>query len=74
MSYWLKVVAARSSLLSNYEVLKLLREHDVVHNVHARTALVKKEDTGAKPQSANTPVTYSQNVRTIEFEVIIQEL
>jgi len=73
MSYWLKVVAARSSLLSNYEVLKLLREHDVVHNVHARTALVKKEDAGAKPQSADAPVNYSQNVRTIEFEVIIQE-
>jgi hypothetical protein len=67
VSYWFKVVAAHNSLLSNYEVLKHLKEHNVVH------ALVKKEDTDVKLHSASATVTYNQNVRTIEFEVIVQQ-
>lgn len=65
----MKVVKPRSALLSNYEVLKLLKEYDAAQTVQARAALVKKEDTDEKRVSVDAAHTLSQNVRTVQFEV-----
>jgi len=64
-------------LLSNYEVLQLLRELEADHIARTRTAqrLKKEEDDAAAatghlpPPSADPPLTVSENLRTIEVEV-----
>lgn len=65
-----QVVNPRSALLSNYEVLKLLKDRDTAQTVHARAALVKKEDTDEKPPLTDVASLVGQNVRTVQFEVI----
>lgn len=62
-------MSAQSALLSNYEVLSLLREHDARQSVNARAALVKQEDVDDKNAPLNSVTSISQNVRTVQFEV-----
>ena len=72
LSHWhtfCQVVSSRSALLSNYEVLKLLREHEAARAVHARAALVKKEDSEEKYTLTDAASLIGQNVRTVQFEV-----
>ncbi|KAF8267635.1 RNA polymerase Rpb4-domain-containing protein [Lactarius quietus] len=65
-------------LLSNYEVLQLLRELEADHIARTRTAqrLKKEEDDAAAatgnppPPSPDPPLTISENLRTIEVEAI----
>jgi RNA polymerase Rpb4 len=67
----------RAALLSNYEVLELLRELEADHIARTRTAqrLKKEEDdaaaaTGQPPPPSSDPLlTVSENLRTIEVEV-----
>ena len=64
-------------MLSNYEVLQLLRELEADHIARTRTAqrLKKEEEDVAAatghlpPPSADPPLTVSENLRTIEVEV-----
>lgn len=60
----------RSALLSNYEVLTLLRELESDYLARAKTAVrIKKEEEAAGvPLSEVTPE-ISENLRTIEVEV-----
>jgi len=65
-------------LLSNYEVLQLLKELEADHIARTRTAqrLKKEEDDAAAatghppPLNPDPPVTVSENLRTIEVEAI----
>ncbi|KAG0704859.1 HRDC-like protein [Suillus ampliporus] len=67
-----KVVNARSALLSNFEVLNLLRELDAEHIARTKTAIrVKKEDEAAGKNSHGTQTEeISENLRTVELEAI----
>ncbi|KAG1822690.1 RNA polymerase Rpb4-domain-containing protein [Suillus subaureus] len=66
------VVNARSALLSNFEVLNLLRELDAEHIARTKTAIrVKKEGeaTGKNLHDTQTEE-ISENLRTVELEAI----
>ena len=77
LSYPAQVLNHRAALLSNYEVLQLLRELEADHIARTRTAqrLKKEEDDAAAatghppPPSPASPHTVSENLRTIEVEV-----
>lgn len=67
-----QVVNPRSALLSNFEVLTLLRELESDHLAKTRTALrIKKEEEAAGSPNKNHVVKEEvlQNLRTIEIEV-----
>lgn len=71
-----KVVNPRAALLSNYEVLTLLRELESDHLASTRTALrIKKEEeasAGGVARSSGSHALFgeaSENLRTIEVEV-----
>ncbi|KIY52427.1 hypothetical protein FISHEDRAFT_63798 [Fistulina hepatica ATCC 64428] len=71
----MEVVNARSVLLSNYEVLSLLKELDSDFIAKSKTAQrIKKEDPATRPLIAGgkdpTVVEISENLRTIEVEAI----
>ncbi|KAF7799435.1 hypothetical protein EIP86_010670 [Pleurotus ostreatoroseus] len=70
----MEVVNQRSALLSNFEVLTLLRELESDHLAKTRTALrIKKEEeaAGTSPSRANAPQEeVLENLRTIEVEAI----
>lgn len=66
----IKVVNPRAALLSNYEVLAMLKERDHEQKVHARAALVKKEDIDDKLPPVDMTSIVSQNVRTVQYEVL----
>ncbi|KAI0258820.1 HRDC-like protein [Gloeopeniophorella convolvens] len=74
----MEVLNARASLLSNYEVLDLLRELESDHIARSRTAQrLKKEEgdaaaaTGHTPQNNPEPqFSVSENLRTVEVEAI----
>lgn len=62
-----QVVNPRAALLSNYEVLQLLRELEADHIARTRIAQrLKKEEEDA---AAATGHPVSENLRTIEVEV-----
>lgn len=63
-------MSARAALLSNFEVLSLLRELENDHIEQTRAARAKKEED-PKAQSAGgaTGIEVSENLRTIEVEV-----
>ena len=68
----MQVVNARSALLSNFEVLTLLRELESDHLAQAKTALrVKKEDEEAGRPLSNyiSSDQVCENLRTVEVEV-----
>jgi len=67
-----QVVNARSALLSNFEVLNLLRELDAEHIARTKTAIrVKKEEEAAGKNSHDTQTEeISENLRTVELEAI----
>ena len=76
----IQVVSARSALLSNYEVLTLLKELESDQLARQKTALrIKKEEEervalegkDAAPSQASLliPEEVSENLRTVEFEV-----
>jgi hypothetical protein len=72
-----QVVNARSALLSNFEVLTLLRELEGDHLVQAKTAIrIKKEDEDAgRPASNYTSAEQvCENLRTVEVEVFYLHL
>jgi uncharacterized protein YggE len=59
-------------LLSNFEVLTLLKELDAEHQAQAKTAVrVKKEDEEAGRPLSNyiSSEQVSENLRTVEIEV-----
>lgn len=64
-----QVLNPRAALLSNYEVLHLLKQLEADHIARTRTAqrLKKEEDDAAG--HPNHPLTISENLRTIEVEV-----
>ncbi|KAG6842662.1 hypothetical protein H0H93_003924, partial [Arthromyces matolae] len=70
------VVNARAALLSNYEVLTLLRDLESDHLARTKTAVrVKKEEeaAGITPRPAGTDTIFgeaSENLRTVEIEAI----
>ncbi|KAI0250404.1 HRDC-like protein [Lactifluus subvellereus] len=74
----MEVLNTRAALLSNYEVLQLLRELEADHIARTRTAqrLKKEEEDAAAatgqppPPSPDPPLTVSENLRTIEVEAI----
>ena len=76
-SHLAQVLNQSAALLSNYEVLQLLRELEADHIARTRTAqrLKKEEEDVAAatghlpPPSADPPLTVSENLRTIEVEV-----
>jgi hypothetical protein len=66
------VVNTRAALLSNYEVLTLLRELENDHLSRAKTAVKVKKEEEASGALNYTPSTFgeaSQNLRTVEIEV-----
>lgn len=69
----MEVINQRSALLSNFEVLTLLRELESDHLARTRTALrVKKEEEAAGLASSKShapPDQVLENLRTIEVEV-----
>ena len=67
----LQVVNQRSALLSNYEVLTLLKDLESDHLAKTRTALrIKKEEEAAGlPRSHAPQEEVLENLRTIEVEV-----
>lgn len=71
----LQVLNASSALLSNYEVLTLLRELDSDHIARTKTAIrIKKEEDSAGHTTGRggyDPTTddVSENLRTVEVEV-----
>ncbi|KAH9480382.1 DNA-directed RNA polymerase III subunit RPC9 [Psilocybe cubensis] len=75
----MEVLNPRSALLSNHEVLTLLRELESDHLVRTKAALrVKKEEEAAAANGGTLPVNMggnphleaSENLRTIEVEAI----
>lgn len=76
LSPGLKVVNARAALLSNYEVLTLLRELESDHLARTKAAIrIKKEEEAAQIQSStqiipgnNPQLEVSENLRTMEVE------
>ena len=67
-----QVLNQRSALLSNYEVLTLLRELESDHLARTKTALrIKKEEeaAGNAPKHPTQPDEVSENLRTVEVEV-----
>lgn len=72
-NHLVQVVNQRSALLSNFEVLTLLRELESDHLAKARTALkIKKEEEAAgatSTRSHTAPEEVLENLRTIEVEV-----
>jgi len=72
-----QILNSRAALLSNYEVLQLLKELEADHIARTRTAhrLKKEEEDNAAatghpaPPSPDPPLTVSENLRTIEVEV-----
>ena len=67
-----QVLNQRAALLSNYEVLTLLRELESDYLARTKTALrIKKEEEAAgNPPKHNTqPDEISENLRTVEVEV-----
>ena len=77
LSSFRQIVNPNAALLSNYEVLQLLKELEADHIARTRTAqrLKKEEDdaaaaTGHPPlHSPDPPLSVSENLRTIEVEV-----
>jgi hypothetical protein len=71
---WYQVVSSRNALLSNCEVLQLLREREAEQNIHAHAAMVKKEgdDADNSKQHYDMITLVSQNVRTVQFEVCLE--
>ena len=70
----IQVVNARSALLSNFEVLTLLKELESDQLARTKTALrIKKEEEQSGPNdvkvSHQTMEEVSENLRTVEFEV-----
>jgi hypothetical protein len=64
-----QVVNPRAALLSNFEVLALLRELESEHIQRTKTALrIKKEEDSAGPSTA-APEDLCENLRTVEVEV-----
>ncbi|KAI9509994.1 HRDC-like protein [Russula earlei] len=73
----MQVLNPRAALLSNYEVLQLLRELEADHIARTRTAqrLKKEEDAATAignppPPTHEATLTVSENLRTIEVEAI----
>ncbi|KAI0365310.1 hypothetical protein BV20DRAFT_1056493 [Pilatotrama ljubarskyi] len=69
----MEVVNQRSALLSNYEVLTLLKELESDHLTRTRTALrIKKEEeaAGLPPKHQAPPDDVCENLRTVEVEAI----
>ncbi|KAG1743181.1 HRDC-like protein [Suillus paluster] len=67
----MEVVNARSALLSNFEVLSLLRELDAEHIARTKTAIrVKKEEAAGKNSHEAQTEEISENLRTVELEAI----
>ncbi|KAG9227793.1 hypothetical protein CCMSSC00406_0000561 [Pleurotus cornucopiae] len=69
------VVKKRAALLSNYEVLTLLRELEIDHLTRAKTALKVKKEEGGSNLNAGAgkdvrDVDVSENLRTMEVEAI----
>ena len=67
-----QVLNQRSALLSNYEVLTLLRELESDHLARSKTALrIKKEEeaAGLPPKHQTQPDDVCENLRTVEVEV-----
>ncbi|KAH9932731.1 uncharacterized protein BXZ73DRAFT_101270 [Epithele typhae] len=67
----MEVLNHRAALLSNYEVLTLLRELEGDHLARTKTALrIKKEDeaAGLAPKYQNPADDISENLRTVEVE------
>lgn len=61
-----QVVNPRAALLSNFEVLQVLREQEAERNAAREAALaIKREDPTAKPKLDEV----SENLRTVEYEV-----
>ncbi|KAI8986128.1 HRDC-like protein [Trametes punicea] len=68
-----QVLNQRSALLSNYEVLTLLKELESEHIARTKTALrIKKEEeaAGLPPRHQATPDDVCENLRTVEVEAI----
>lgn len=67
----MEVVNPRSALLSNFEVLALLRELDTDHVARTKTAIriKKEEDVTGKPTLETHSEEVSENLRTVELEV-----
>ncbi|KAF9221546.1 hypothetical protein BS17DRAFT_784932 [Gyrodon lividus] len=68
----MEVINPRSALLSNFEVLTLLRELDVDHIARTKTAvrIKKEEDIAGKPIQDTHVEEVSENLRTVELEAI----
>ncbi|KAG8214669.1 RNA polymerase Rpb4-domain-containing protein [Butyriboletus roseoflavus] len=68
----MEVINPRSALLSNFEVLTLLRELDADHIARTKTAIriKKEEDTSGKPTLEPHTEEISENLRTVELEAI----
>ncbi|KAG7090776.1 hypothetical protein E1B28_009861 [Marasmius oreades] len=68
----MEVIDARSALLSNFEVLSLLRELENEHIARTKTALrIKREEEASGTTSKRpTDAVTSENLRTIQVEAI----
>ncbi|KAG6377172.1 RNA polymerase Rpb4-domain-containing protein [Boletus reticuloceps] len=68
----MEVLHPRAALLSNFEVLTLLRELDADHVARTKTALriKKEEDAAGKPTLEPHTEEVSENLRTVELETI----
>lgn len=68
----MEVVNSRTALLSNFEVLTLLRELDAKHVARTKAAVrtKKEEDAGGKPSLDLHIEEVSENLRTVELEAI----
>ena len=67
-----QVLNQRAALLSNYEVLTLLKELESDHLARTKTALrIKKEEeaAGLPPKHQAPPDDVCENLRTVEVEV-----
>jgi len=68
----MEVLNARSALLSNHEVLTLLRELDSDHIARTKTAIRIKKEEDSSGHVGHDPTTddVSENLRTVEVEAI----